>query len=285
MKYLARQECTSRIKTALKRRSGKAWSVAGDRGTAWGWICISAPKDRRVNSAANPAYVDPWETPDEPSYLEVTPAPGKEGHYMTRADCQELADLLGLERPVHYQGLSFDSNDWKFYLDRAENGAPAPEPAPQPEPEPELRWVVAEPDRSLIQPMLTDVAAANLYVTAKFARLNKNNTLAEYRREVAEGPDSYHVERCKVTEIAALTDDGFDAFGNCLLDNFAWIAGKGGSNANGDWPDVDFWKMTEAQQAAWIAASYRLVIAVTAPNRDTVYVNPEGHSYARYVGI
>lgn len=37
------------IRTALKARSGKAWSVRGGTGTAWGWITISAPPKRIVD--------------------------------------------------------------------------------------------------------------------------------------------------------------------------------------------------------------------------------------------
>jgi hypothetical protein len=89
-----------------------------------------------------------------------------------------------------------------------------------------------------------------------------------------------------VTEIAALTDEGFDAFTNCLLEPFEWLAGKGGSNAPGEWPQIDSWDdLSETQQKLWQETCYNLVVAVTAPNRETIYVNPEGYGYARYVGI
>ena len=42
-----RNETIKRIRTALRKRSGKAWSVKGGRGTAWGWIQIDAPPSRR----------------------------------------------------------------------------------------------------------------------------------------------------------------------------------------------------------------------------------------------
>jgi len=35
-----------RIRLAMKRRTGRAWSVRGGRGTVWGWITISAPPAR-----------------------------------------------------------------------------------------------------------------------------------------------------------------------------------------------------------------------------------------------
>lgn len=35
------------IRTALRERTGRTWSVTGGRGTAWGWITITAPPARR----------------------------------------------------------------------------------------------------------------------------------------------------------------------------------------------------------------------------------------------
>ena len=47
-----RNEAITRIRTALRRRSGKAWSVKGGRGTAWGWIHIDVPPALRDDSTA-----------------------------------------------------------------------------------------------------------------------------------------------------------------------------------------------------------------------------------------
>ena len=42
---MERDEAIKKIRTALKTRTGKAWSVRGGEGTAWGWISIkSTPK-------------------------------------------------------------------------------------------------------------------------------------------------------------------------------------------------------------------------------------------------
>ena len=45
-----RNEAITRIRTALRRRSGKAWSVTGGKGTAWGWIRIDVPPAFRSES-------------------------------------------------------------------------------------------------------------------------------------------------------------------------------------------------------------------------------------------
>jgi hypothetical protein len=86
----------AQIKGALQRRSGKAWSVTGGRGTAWGWLSINTPPSKR---------------PD--------------GYNMTEADALELAQLLGVTR-VSRQGESVPASSahYREYIRRA-NGLPA----------------------------------------------------------------------------------------------------------------------------------------------------------------
>lgn len=43
----SRTETIDRIRVALKRRTGRAWSVRGGRGTGYSWIEIAAPSSRR----------------------------------------------------------------------------------------------------------------------------------------------------------------------------------------------------------------------------------------------
>ena len=60
----------------------------------------------------------------------------------------------------------------------------------------------------------------------------------------------------------ALTEAEYDAFANALLEDRDWLDGLGG-HANGR----------------------RRVMAVSAPGRTTVFVDPSGSAYGRYVGI
>lgn len=87
----------SRIKTALKRRSGKNWSVIGGTGTGWGWIRILSRPSRRIESS-----------------------------HMTPEDRAELASLLGLDE-VHGQGVLIPaSNDYyQEYVYRAAGRKPS----------------------------------------------------------------------------------------------------------------------------------------------------------------
>lgn len=96
---LDRDTTIARIKAALKQRSGRQWSVTGGRGTAYGWIAI-----KPVNK-----------------YLT-----GDFG-YMTDEDCKLLADLLGLDKPIHHQGVSIPAGSAyrREYVDRAEGRTPS----------------------------------------------------------------------------------------------------------------------------------------------------------------
>lgn len=98
-----RNETIARLRKALKASTGRTWSVTGGRGTAWGWITVTAPPARRA-----------------------------EYGYMTDDDCRVLADALRLEA-VHCQGVSIPSQtDFRQeYLDRAEGRAITTRGVPQ----------------------------------------------------------------------------------------------------------------------------------------------------------
>ncbi len=118
-----RDETIKRIRDALKKRSGKTWSVTGGRGTAWGWLTIDAPPARRTwRHEATGERDDRFND----VYREVDGGPGYAGH-MSPGERAELATLLGLDQPVHFQGQSIaSSNDYyREYVDRAEGRKPA----------------------------------------------------------------------------------------------------------------------------------------------------------------
>jgi hypothetical protein len=156
---LDRDEAIKRIRAALKRRSGKAWSVTGDRGTAWGWIKIDAPPARRTwrhvqtktperpsptavyagvdcvtpRQWLYPYAAEPILRPEDDAWateaLEAGRSvvynwlvcdPTKEFGYTSPAEQLELGQLLGLGRPAHQQGESVPPEAREFYVARAE---------------------------------------------------------------------------------------------------------------------------------------------------------------------
>lgn len=107
-----RDETIQRIRKALRRRSGKTWSVTGGRGTAWGWITIDAPPARRH-------FGFDGEDRGEPGVMGL-------------ANREELGKLLGLEGRVHQQGVNVPaSTEYRQeYVDRAEGRVPSVEGTP-----------------------------------------------------------------------------------------------------------------------------------------------------------
>lgn len=94
VEHYTRDEAIAHIKAALKQRSGRQWSVIGGRGTSWGWIEIKSVKKYAANE-----------------YGELT-----------EADQKYLSELLGLDKPVHFQGESIPAGSDYYieYVQRAE---------------------------------------------------------------------------------------------------------------------------------------------------------------------
>ena len=116
----SRDDAIGRIKAALKRRSGKAWSVTGGRGTAWGWIKIDAPPARctwqlQRKAGATGNTMENYEDYDT----------GTTGGHMSPTDREQLRTLLGLTT-LHHQGVSImaSTDAYNEYIDRAEGRSP-----------------------------------------------------------------------------------------------------------------------------------------------------------------
>jgi len=107
------------IRAALKKRSGKAWSVTGGSGTSWGWIKVNSPPARRTwRFRLKPGM------PDYPENYEEYDS-GSPGGHLSPTERQELAALLGIER-VHFQGESIPAGHdyYDEYMDRAQGRVP-----------------------------------------------------------------------------------------------------------------------------------------------------------------
>lgn len=119
--HLDRDETIAAIRSALKRRSGKAWSVKGGRGTGAGWISIDAPPRRKTAHWVDKGRRDAYGNVEYD--LEDT---GELGGYMTPADAEELRELLSLDR-VHHQGVSIAASTGHRveYVARAEGRSPS----------------------------------------------------------------------------------------------------------------------------------------------------------------
>jgi hypothetical protein len=95
-------------------------------------------------------------------------------------------------------------------------------------------------------------------VTVRYAR--KPCDLDEVK-SAAKDRSGYAFETA-TTDTVTLTTSEYDAFTRNFMRDYAWLAGKGG-----------------------VVNRIHQAVAVTAPDRPTLYVNPEGSSYGRYVGL
>ena len=80
---------------------------------------------------------------------------------------------------------------------------------------------------------------------------------------LAATPYDEHPEPVVISETRELTTAEYDVFANTLLQDRDWLAGKGG----------------------YLDQTTRHVVEVKAENRKTLYVDPSGSAYGRYVGI
>lgn len=130
-----------------------------------------------------------------------------------------------------------------------------------------------------------------MFVNAKWAKLNKNNTIDQYYYEVY-GECEYDVEKMLVEEIVTLDYSEWYEFRNSLLEDKEWLAGKGGTGSTFKLSEErakevnEIWEMTPEEFNQWRACSYRVGLIVELEDSHMrVAVDPQGHDYARYVGI
>lgn len=135
------------------------------------------------------------------------------------------------------------------------------------------------------------IEKANFMVNAKWANLNKNNTIGEYFYEVFMKAD-YTVTKMKVLEVVTLNYEEWYDFKNGLLDDRDWLKGKGGTDSDFELsPEREkevkrFYDLTPEERNAWIEQSYSIGLIVQLEDSyERVAVNPEGYDYARYVGV
>lgn len=169
-------------------------------------------------------------------------------------------------------------DNWQYHENEVE-AQPEPEIVATPEP-------VVAPEPVVIVPVAIAKPKRDTFVNAKFAKLNKRSSLAEYQAEVFKGDKFYTEQRCRIVKIAYLSATDWDRYAENLMEPQPWLNGEGGHESTADVPDVDsFWQLSPEHQKAWRDAAYTLTVAVTAPDRPTLYANPEGSNYSRYLGI
>lgn len=111
--YIDTDESVKRIRAALKRKTGMAWSVRRGKGTAYCWLSVGAPPRRQVAHDRNPAW-NCWDMDsNEPPYFERPKVKGDLVTHTSNTDAQILADIFG-KSAHHCQDMSIspDAHEW-----------------------------------------------------------------------------------------------------------------------------------------------------------------------------
>ncbi|MEH7760098.1 LPD29 domain-containing protein [Bacillus pumilus] len=121
-------------------------------------------------------------------------------------------------------------------------------------------------------------------LNSKFANLNKNCTLTEYKKEVEKG--DYSNEDVRITkEIHFNNADAYENFGNMFMTNFDFLNETGGSFTEDKRINsyLDYDMMDELEKRT--VKRFRKGVAIYSEGKLMFVVDAQGYSYARYVGL
>jgi hypothetical protein len=114
-------------------------------------------------------------------------------------------------------------------------------------------------------------------------RLNKNDHIEDYIKQLRAG--DYETNWARVERTYKMDAPTWNRFVQNLLEDQDWLAGKGGC-CSWTLPDADYFDLkSDAERAEWKRGVFIVVIAVCAPSGQTIYIDPQGYNYARYVGF
>lgn len=123
-----------------------------------------------------------------------------------------------------------------------------------------------------------------IIINSKWANLNKNNTLKEYKEEVKKG--EYSTQAAKIQKEIHFKDiKALEHFSSLLLHDFDFISGTGGNYTNDKRFNTieEYFKMDREEQKTvkW----NRQAVAVFYNNDIQFIIDAQGHNYSRYVGL
>ena len=121
-------------------------------------------------------------------------------------------------------------------------------------------------------------------INSQMANCNKNNTLEQYKEEIAKG--DFYLKDIKITkEVHFKNEESLSCLSNMLLNDFDFLEGTGGCFTEDErfTSITDYHNMTEEERESIIFNLYG--VAVYYNNTLQFIIDAQGHSYARYVGL
>ncbi len=152
--------------------------------------------------------------------------------------------------------------------------------------------------------MNTKIIQLNDLVTAKFATLNKSNTLDEYKEECSKDEvetvtgtydgqpytdtfTTWRNEQCQVEQYFKVTPAEWEQITNNFLDDHLIWRGKGGTIYTGTNPDFDYDNFSDQEMLKDFQRNNARLVTIIEHQEtgEKIAIDPQGYSYARYVGI
>lgn len=128
--------------------------------------------------------------------------------------------------------------------------------------------------------------AAQFIITNLSGGIGKECNIDEVKESIAEHPTNTREKAVITRKVTYTSEESFEAFGCCLMSDFDFLVGKGGTGSD----DVrlegvkNIWELNEEQRNSveWYMVE---CVAVYVNDELRLVINPEGHNYARYTYI
>lgn len=123
--------------------------------------------------------------------------------------------------------------------------------------------------------------AEPIYIQGKFPSLNKQDWLEDYVNQTES-----NIVKVKISEIIELTPQDYETFTYSLLMRREWLDGKGGNDSTyeTEYEDMISLRNDKDEYKKWLKEVYTIAVVVTNGS-DYILIDPQGYSYARYVGF
>ena len=202
-------------------------------------------------------------------------ADGRDAYHATKQYHEYLQNGVSCALINEYGG---EPSDKFWYYERLKEEQAKLNPStPQPEPE----QVESEIEAPIV-PLRVYKIENEVYIQANFPSGNKRQWIDEYRSQPT------NVCQAKIVKVVHLTPEDYQRFIYSFLNDQEWLAGEGGSGSHyvsekygNDWDKLF---SDELETEKWRRECYELSVLVT-DGKEYVLANPEGHNYARYVGL
>jgi hypothetical protein len=118
-------------------------------------------------------------------------------------------------------------------------------------------------------------------------RLNKREHIRSYLEQIPTR--EYDLNWAEVTETRTMNVAEWNEFVTNLMTDRDWLASKGGA---GNWSseydgmtDIQICNLEPEERKRYMRTVFLYVVAVIAPTGQTIYIDPEGYNYARYIAF